>query len=68
MAFEEEFGCEIPDDAAENISTIKNAIDFIVSQESWSQPAGIASDPLVGFFESCVFVIIGISGFRWDVS
>ena len=33
MAFEEEFGCEIPDDAAENISTIKNAIDFIVSQE-----------------------------------
>ena len=34
MAFEEEFGCEIPDDAAEKISTIKNAIDFIVSQES----------------------------------
>jgi acyl carrier protein len=34
MAFEEEFGCEIPDDAAENISTIKNAIDFIVSQQS----------------------------------
>ena len=34
MAFEEEFGCEIPDDAAENISTIKNAIDFIVSQKS----------------------------------
>ena len=33
MAFEEEFNCEIPDDAAENISTIKNAIDFIVSQE-----------------------------------
>ena len=34
MAFEEEFGCEIPDDAAENISTIKNAIDFIESQQS----------------------------------
>ena len=33
MAFEEEFNCEIPDDAAESISTIKNAIDFIVSQE-----------------------------------
>ncbi|MDH5772214.1 MAG: acyl carrier protein [Rhodospirillaceae bacterium] len=29
MAFEEEFGCEIPDDAAEKILTIKNAIDFI---------------------------------------
>ena len=29
MAFEEEFGCEIPDDAAEKILTIQNAIDFI---------------------------------------
>lgn len=29
MAFEEEFGCEIPDDAAENILTVKDAIDFI---------------------------------------
>ncbi len=34
MAFEEEFGCEIPDDAAENIQTVKNAIDFIESQNS----------------------------------
>ncbi len=29
MAFEEEFGIEIPDDAAEQIQTVKNAIDFI---------------------------------------
>jgi acyl carrier protein len=29
MAFEEEFGCEIPDDAAEKILSIKDAIDFI---------------------------------------
>lgn len=29
MAFEEEFGIEIPDDAAEKIVTIKDAIDFI---------------------------------------
>lgn len=29
MAFEEEFGVEIPDDAAEKISTVKDAIDFI---------------------------------------
>jgi acyl carrier protein len=29
MAFEEEFECEIPDDAAEKIQTVKNAIDFI---------------------------------------
>ncbi|MBL4615850.1 MAG: acyl carrier protein [Magnetovibrio sp.] len=29
MAFEEEFGCEIPDDAAEKILTIQNAIEYI---------------------------------------
>ncbi|MBC6416855.1 MAG: acyl carrier protein [Rhodospirillales bacterium] len=29
MAFEEEFGCEIPDDAAEKIMTVKDAVDFI---------------------------------------
>jgi len=29
MAFEEEFGIEIPDDAAEKILMVKDAIDFI---------------------------------------
>jgi acyl carrier protein len=29
MAFEEEFSVEIPDDAAEKISTVKDAIAFI---------------------------------------
>ena len=29
MAFEEEFGVEIPDDAAEKIVTVKDAVDFI---------------------------------------
>ena len=29
MAFKEEFGIEIPDDAAEKISTVKDAIEFI---------------------------------------
>ena len=29
MAFEEEFGCEIPDDAAEKILTGKDAVDFL---------------------------------------
>ena len=29
MAFEEEFGCEIPDDAAEKILTVKDAVDFL---------------------------------------
>ena len=34
MAFEEEFSCEIPDEAAEKIQTIKDAITFIESQSS----------------------------------
>ena len=29
MAFEEVFGCAIPDNAAEKIRTVKDAIDFI---------------------------------------
>jgi len=29
MAFEEEFECDIPNDAAEKIQTVKDAIDFI---------------------------------------
>ena len=30
MAFEEDFGIEIPDDAAEKIQTVKDAIDFVL--------------------------------------
>ena len=33
MAFEEKFGIEIPDDAAETIQTVQNAIDYIVSKK-----------------------------------
>ena len=29
MAFEEKFGIEIPDDAAETIQTVQDAIDYI---------------------------------------
>ncbi len=29
MAFEEEFGCEIPDDAAETIQTVGDAVSFL---------------------------------------
>jgi len=29
MAFEEEFGVEIPDDAAEKIVTVKDAVEYI---------------------------------------
>ena len=31
MAFEEEFELEIPDEEAENIQTVKNAVDYINS-------------------------------------
>ena len=31
MAFEEEFEIEIPDEEAENIQTVKNAVDYINS-------------------------------------
>ena len=34
MAFEEEFGCEIPDDAAEKILTVKDAITYLEGQVS----------------------------------
>lgn len=32
MVFEEEFGCEIPDDAAETIQTVGDAVAYIRSQ------------------------------------
>jgi len=32
MAFEEEFNCEIPDEIAEKIITIKDAVDHIQAQ------------------------------------
>ena len=32
MAFEEEFGVEIPDDAAEKIGTVKDAISYITER------------------------------------
>ena len=31
MALEEEFGCEIPDEEAEKITTVQQAIDYISS-------------------------------------
>jgi acyl carrier protein len=34
MAFEEEFGIEIPDDAAESILSVGDAISFIDSTKS----------------------------------
>src|SRR5260370_32003174 len=34
MAFEEEFGCDIPADAAEKIVTVKDAVSFIETHSS----------------------------------
>ena len=34
MAFEEKFGCEIPDDAAEKITTVQDAINYITEVKS----------------------------------
>ncbi|MBF0626431.1 MAG: acyl carrier protein [Magnetococcales bacterium] len=34
MALEEEFGCEIPDEAAEKITTVKEAIEFLKDKVS----------------------------------
>ena len=34
MAFEEAFGVEIPDDAAEKITTVKDAIEYIEKQKA----------------------------------
>ncbi len=34
MAFEEEFGVEIPDEAAEKIATVKDAVDFITQKKA----------------------------------
>ena len=39
MALEEEFGCEIPDDAAEKIATVKDAVSFI--QDSGGSRASV---------------------------
>lgn len=33
MAFEEEFGVEIPEDAAEKIATVKDAIEYITAKK-----------------------------------
>ena len=38
MAFEEAFSVEIPEDAAEKISTVKDAIDYIEQQKGWPEP------------------------------
>jgi acyl carrier protein len=38
MAFEEEFGREIPDDAAEKMVRVKDAVDFLTSHQCGRNP------------------------------
>lgn len=33
MALEEEFGCEIPDEDAEKITTVQQAVDYIIANK-----------------------------------
>ena len=33
MALEEEFGCEIPDEEAEKITTVQKAIDYVIKMK-----------------------------------
>src|SRR5688572_7698217 len=47
MAFEEEFGCEIPDDAAETILTVGDAVKFL-EKNAKSLPSPIAVRRLNG--------------------
>ena len=41
MAFEEEFGCEIPDDAAETILTVGDAVKFLEKNAKSKLPSTI---------------------------
>ena len=36
MALEEEFECEIPDEDAEKITSVQQAIDYVNSTKSWN--------------------------------
>ena len=38
MAFEEEFGCEIPDDSAEKILTVGDAFKFLEKMSAYNKP------------------------------
>ena len=35
MALEEEFEVDIPDEAAEKITTVQSAVDFIAESKAW---------------------------------
>src|SRR5205085_11928659 len=45
MAFEEAFDIEIPDEDAEKIKTVKDAVDYIAKNSKEKQPRGRISQP-----------------------
>jgi acyl carrier protein len=45
MAFEEEFGCEIPDDAAERIQTVGDAVKFLEQHAQEASSSGASTPP-----------------------
>ena len=45
MAFEEEFGCEIPDDAAETILTVGDATKFLEKNAKSCRPGRVETEP-----------------------
>ena len=53
MALEDEFGIEIPDEDAEKITTVQNAIDYALAHQKslrhamsrWSKPRLITANP-----------------------
>ena len=46
MALEEEFEIDIPDEAAEKITTVGSAVDFIVESKAWVIWLNISEDDL----------------------
>ena len=55
MALEEEFDTEIPDEDAEKIATVQNAIDYINSNLTQSKKALIKKPLKGGFFMPAIY-------------
>ena len=69
MALEEEFECEIPDDQAEKITTVQQAVDFILANKKpsfWLNQARPA--PMAGLATFAFGVHLGASQSRCNRS
>ncbi len=63
MAFEEDFGCEIPDDAAEHILTVGDAVKFLEKNANAAQRTAGSFDAVV-----CVAVQAAMQPLVWRFS